>query len=183
MITNPSPSQLITALYNGLFGRAPEYNGLHYWLDKMNQGQSFEEIATGFTQDSTYQAKVGSLSDADFIKTLYNNVLGRDPVGNDVSYWTNQISALGRDKVAAMFVKNALTDDPEAIAKANGWTATELATAKAAQAATENKIKVGIYFAETLGPSKTALNSAGFLDPSLWAYDPVSLSTRRRRIS
>lgn len=173
MIANPSPSQLITALYNGLFGRAPEYNGLHYWLDKMNQGQSFEEIATGFTQDSTYKAKVGSLSDEAFVKTLYNNVLGRDPVGNDVSYWTNQISALGRDKVAAMFVKNALTDDPDAIAQANNWTAAELTTAKAAQAATENKIKVGIYFAETLGPSKTALNPAGFLDPSLWAYDPV----------
>lgn len=173
MIANPSPAQLITALYNGLFGRAPEYDGLHYWLDKMNQGQSFEEIATGFTQDSTYQAKFGDLSNEEFVKTLYNNVLGRDPVGNDIDYWTGQIDALGRDKVAATFVKNALTDDPDAIAAANGWTDDELAVAKAAQATTENKIKVGIYFAETLGPSKTALNPAGFLDPSLWAYDPV----------
>jgi hypothetical protein len=38
MIANPSPSQLITALYNGLFGRAPEYNGLHYWLARRTKG-------------------------------------------------------------------------------------------------------------------------------------------------
>ena len=173
MIANPTLPQLVAALYNGIFARAPEADGLNYWL---NSGKSYEEIADGFINDQTFQfiygEAIGTIDSTQLVNALYQNVLGRAPIDGDLDYWLNYIDVNGASDAAAQFVKNALTDDVAAIGAQNGWTPQEITTAQAAQTTQENKITVSLFYAGTLG-DKTDLNPFGFSDPSLWQFDPA----------
>ena len=98
-----SPGQVnsLVELYVAYFARTPDAAGLSYWIDKAAAGESLTEIAKEFYNAGVlYSSLTGygaTMSNTDFIKLVYANVLGRTgasaPPASDVAYWNNQIQS------------------------------------------------------------------------------------------
>lgn len=90
--------QRLEELYVAFFNRVPDADGLQYWIGQYHAGRSLNHIA-----DSFYAAGIGAshltgyradMSHADFVNTLYRNVLGRTE-GADaegLAYWSNALA-------------------------------------------------------------------------------------------
>src|SRR6185312_2801314 len=90
----------ITALYVGYFDRAPDPQGLSYWVGRFNAGMSLNDIANSFaTQPETlatysYLAapNIGGVPAAqDFINSIYENLFNRAADAPGLAYWTAQL--------------------------------------------------------------------------------------------
>lgn len=88
-------------LYVAFFNRVPEADGLAYWIGRIRDGMTLDQMAASFYVAAlAYSDLTGysaAMSDADFVKIIYKNVLGRSgasaPPDADVAYWANQLAA------------------------------------------------------------------------------------------
>jgi uncharacterized protein DUF4214 len=78
-------------LYQATLNRAPDQAGQTFWSSALGNGATPEQLAQGFIGSAEFQQKFGSLSAADFVSQLYQNVLHRagDPAGQQ--FWTTQL--------------------------------------------------------------------------------------------
>ena len=83
----------LVELYVSFFNRIPDADGMSYWIDQMNAGQTTNQIAEAFYNAGiNYSSLTGfsaTMSNADFINVIYKNVLGRAD-GADaggLAYW------------------------------------------------------------------------------------------------
>lgn len=139
--------QALIELYIAFFNRVPDANGMSYWIDQLKNGASIAEIsksfygaALAFSSVTGYSA---SMSNADFVKIIYKNVLGRNEVDAEgLAYWSSSLSngSATRASLVATILNSAHTfkGDPNF-----GYVADLL----------DNKIKVGMYFAIQQGLS------------------------------
>ncbi len=75
-------------LYQAAFARSPDLGGLNYWVEQMDGGQTHEQVAHNFIVSPEFQVKYGaSLTDAQLVTALYQNVLGRTPDQGGYDYW------------------------------------------------------------------------------------------------
>lgn len=83
---------VITALYVGLFGRAPDAVGLQYWVGQLAT-QTMAQIADVMygTEPARTYYPIG-MSNSDIVRSIYNNVLGRAPDAGGLAYWTDRLS-------------------------------------------------------------------------------------------
>ncbi|MDE2431007.1 MAG: DUF4214 domain-containing protein, partial [Burkholderiales bacterium] len=87
-------------LYIAFFNRVPDADGLAYWIDRFNAGMTQDQIAESFYSAAlAYPAQTGysaSMSNDDFIRIIYKNVLGRTganaPTDVEVQYWSTQLT-------------------------------------------------------------------------------------------
>lgn len=84
--------QSLIELYVAFFNRVPDADGLSYWIDQFNAGQTFSEIAQNFynaaVQYSSLTGYFATMSNADFVTIVYKNVLGRStPDQEGLNYW------------------------------------------------------------------------------------------------
>lgn len=96
-------------LYLTYFGRIPDSAGMRYWWSEVDAGRNLRTISARFSGSPEFKQMYGSLSNADFVRLVYRNVLGRDASSADLSYWTGQING-GKDSrggVMAHFSKSA----------------------------------------------------------------------------
>lgn len=134
-------------LYVAFFNRVPDADGLAYWIDRYNEGMSLSQIADNFylaaiafSAQTSYSA---AMSDADFVKIIYKNVLGRSgslaPTDTEVQYWVNELSSARLNKggliSAMLFSAHTFAKDPTW-----GWVPALL----------DNKVAAGHYFAVEL---------------------------------
>ncbi|MEP1768236.1 MAG: DUF4214 domain-containing protein [Sulfitobacter sp.] len=96
---NPSAwSDDVFRLYQATLNRAPDASGFANWSDRLTDGRSLTDVISGFTNSQEFSNTYGGLNDpGDFVKLLYNNVLGRDfDIGDvaqsEVDGWTSQLS-------------------------------------------------------------------------------------------
>ncbi|MBR7800715.1 DUF4214 domain-containing protein [Undibacterium fentianense] len=90
----------IVDLYIAFFNRVPDADGLQYWLTKLKSGMSVEQIANSFYSSAIYfSAQTGytaEMSNQDFVRIIYKNVLGRTgdlaPPDADVNYWAGELA-------------------------------------------------------------------------------------------
>ncbi|WMW79790.1 DUF4214 domain-containing protein [Undibacterium cyanobacteriorum] len=134
----------VTELYIAFFNRVPEADGLSYWVNERARGQSIETIANYFYGAAVlYSAQTGysaTMSNADFVRIIYKNVLARTgptaPTDTEVNYWTTQLNqgSMSRGRMAISMLTSAhlFEGDVEF-----GWVPQLL----------NNKIVVGNYFA------------------------------------
>lgn len=75
----------IRRLYLAYFQREPDPVGWPFWLDHRAQGRSLNWVSDRFAESEEFMVRYGSLSDDDFVRLVYRNVLGRtpDPTGWD----------------------------------------------------------------------------------------------------
>lgn len=95
-------------LYLAYFGRIPDHDGIRYWWSEVDKGRSIRTMSARFSGSPEFKTTYGDLSDTEFVRLVYRNVLGREGTAADVQYWTGQISG-GKDSrggVMALFSKS-----------------------------------------------------------------------------
>lgn len=89
-------------LYQAAFNRAPDEQGLGYWIAQMDNGASLRTVAAGFVGSGEFAATYGAnASNADIVVRLYANVLHRAPDQGGLNYWVNVLNT-HQDTVAGV---------------------------------------------------------------------------------
>lgn len=82
-------------LYQAVFGREPDAEGLGYWIKHQDADRSsFQDVIRSFMDSPEFAQRYGSetsLSDTGFITLLYENVLGRSYDAEGFAYWTEKL--------------------------------------------------------------------------------------------
>jgi len=78
--------QPIARLYYAAFNRAPDTEGLNYWVRALRAGAPLKEIASGFAESQEFQRLHGQSSDRQFMIDLYRNALLREPDESGFSF-------------------------------------------------------------------------------------------------
>ncbi len=66
-------------LYQAAFDRAPDLQGLGFQMNALDNGWALWQIAQNFIDSPEFSSKYGSVTDAQFVTLLYQNVLDRAP--------------------------------------------------------------------------------------------------------
>jgi cyclophilin family peptidyl-prolyl cis-trans isomerase len=131
-------------LYIAFFNRVPDADGMSYWIDQIKAGMTVDQMSSSFYDAAIQYSNVtgysASMSNADFVKVIYKNVLGRDgtlaPPDADVNYWAGELAS-GKSTKGALIgtmltSARAYVNDPQW-----GWVTKLL----------DNKITVGNFIA------------------------------------
>lgn len=89
--------QNLIELYIAFFNRVPDADGLAYWIDQFKAGSTIDKIADDFYRAGLIYSDItkytAEMSNADFIKVIYKNVLGRDEVdAAGMTYWSDKLA-------------------------------------------------------------------------------------------
>jgi hypothetical protein len=89
--------KVVVELYVGFFNRVPDAEGLAYWLGQMNGGMTTAQVADGFyssaVQFGSLTGYSASMSNEDFVRVIYKNVLGRSqPDAEGLAYWSRALT-------------------------------------------------------------------------------------------
>ena len=81
-------------VYNAAFNRFPDSDGLEYWIEKNGSGENTErQVAESFLASSEFKEKYGeNVSNEQYVKTLYQNILDREPDAEGYDYWVGQLN-------------------------------------------------------------------------------------------
>lgn len=95
-------AQQITQLYVGYFNRAPDPEGLNYWIGRLNSGEmNVQQIAQSFSEQPETLANYPFLrypnllesNTTAFITEIYQNAFNRAPDAEGLKYWTEQLTS------------------------------------------------------------------------------------------
>lgn len=136
--------QSLIELYIAFFNRTPDADGMVYWMGELIKGRSLANIADSFyAAGQLYPDLTGysaTMSNADFIKVIYKNVLGRTgattPSDAEVNYWANELN-LGTQTRSGIITAMLVSARTFANDATYGWVTTLL----------NNKISVGRFVA------------------------------------
>lgn len=129
----------ISQLYVAMFGRAPDAEGLGFWVNKLNAGTSFADVANQmFATAPARDYYPAFATNSEIITSFYTNVLGRAPDAEGLAFWVGKLNAAGATPgtvIAQMIgvVAGYTGADPAGIASA---------------ALFNNKVAVAQYYAE-----------------------------------
>lgn len=152
--------QEVAALYSAIFNRAPDQEGLQFWVNAIEGGASLVEAAEGFTLHPVFAETYAGLTNIQFVEQLYINVLGSAGDAAGIEFWVEKlVNGVSQGQVVAEFVQGSLSIDLDALLAAGQLTQAEYDAAVIRQDTLTNKADVGIYFAETFG-------AASNLDPA-----------------
>ncbi len=88
----------IIGLYVALFGRAPEAEGIAYWVNQLNGGTTIEKVAQDmFNVEPSRAYYPASLSNQGLVTQFYTNVLGRTPDQEGLAYWTQRLDSFAKE--------------------------------------------------------------------------------------
>jgi len=103
---------VIFRLYNAAFARLPDPDGLSNWINANESGGfSYEQTANEFVNSQESINRYGSnQGDTDYITTVYNNVLDRDPDSAGLSHYEGLLGSGEMSRAEMMF---AFSESPE----------------------------------------------------------------------
>ncbi len=111
----------LTRLYLAYFERQPDDGGLDYWLQTFRSGTDIPAISDYFAVSEEFGNTYGDLSDEDFIKLVYQNVLDRDADAEGLGYWLELMnSGMSRGELMTNFsesVENIRNVQPQIIVR------------------------------------------------------------------
>ncbi len=84
-------------LYKAAFNRTPDAGGLGYWINQMDKGMVYGDVAKNFVTSAEFQTAFGGSSPSvnTLVTKLYNNVLARTPDAGGLAFWQNKLSNEG----------------------------------------------------------------------------------------
>lgn len=86
----------ILRLYRAYFLRAPDQRGWDHWSHQYSSGRmSLNAISDFFASSKEFRDRYGSLSDVEFIRLVYRNVLGRTSDQGGEQHWLGVMRAGG----------------------------------------------------------------------------------------
>lgn len=92
----------------GLLDRAPDAEGLGYWVSQLDQGVDLTRVAQAFLESAEYIAENGIRStNTDFVTQLYQDILERSADESGLRYWVEQLNdGAGRAAVVIGFTES-----------------------------------------------------------------------------
>ena len=143
----PSLAEAVTGLYIAYYNRAPDAEGLAYWVNQMESGGvSFEEISAGFAAHVRFEQEYGGMDDPAFVAALYRNVLGNVADAGGQAYWESRLETVSRSELVAEFVLGALSADLSAALGGGNLSAADYEIAYQRQAMIDNQVEAGLAF-------------------------------------
>jgi hypothetical protein len=95
----------VQRLYEGLLGRGNDSGGISNFDAQLSAGVSKATIATDFLNSAEYVAIHGTQTNAQFVASLYQGLLGRSADQAGAAFWTGQLAQGGsRGSVAVAIV-------------------------------------------------------------------------------
>ena len=94
LLADPKWSDVVdptVRLYSAYFLRRPDTSGLKYWVGKVRNQTSLDDISEEFAQSTEFKDRYGSLGNAEFVKLVYENVLAREPDNAGYLHWTYRL--------------------------------------------------------------------------------------------
>ena len=156
----------IAKLYIAMFDRAPEQEGLNYWLNQANNGMSLSEIANAmadaaktlypsdYPDYANYNPQDANSVEAvinDIYKVLFNKDSSTDPDG--VNYWVNEITSGKMDLGTAVVTLEKAAEE---------YLNSDDAAAKAAAETFMNRVDAAVKIADVLPTAD--INGDGKID-------------------
>lgn len=91
-------------LYLADFLRWPDVAGLSYWTAQRAAGRSLLSVSNYFARSPEFQHRYGPLTDEEFVRRVYLNVLHREPDADGATYWLSRLQAgMSRGSVVLTF--------------------------------------------------------------------------------
>lgn len=98
----------VQRLYQAFFLRESDASGLAFWVRTYQSGSSLSDIADQFASSQEFDLTYGSLSDREFVRQVYLNVMNRVPDEAGFAYWISQMSGgLTRGELMVGFSESA----------------------------------------------------------------------------
>jgi hypothetical protein len=104
----------IVRLYDTVFDRAPDPEGLAFWNRVADAGQGLEYMAQRFMVAPEFAIVYGQPDNPGFVRSMYENILDRAGEAEGVAFWTRALDE-GRADRAAIVVQ--FSESPEHIAQ------------------------------------------------------------------
>ena len=81
-------------LYKAAFNRTPDTGGLGYWINKMDTGMSYSDVANNFVNSAEFKTAFGGSNPSvnTLVTKLYNNVLNRAPDAGGLAFWQEKLT-------------------------------------------------------------------------------------------
>jgi hypothetical protein len=95
--------------YQAAFNRAPEADGLGFWMHFMDQGMSLPQVAAGFMAAAEFKEMYGANpGHLDFVNKLYMNVLHRPGEADGIKFYVDALDnpAISYANVLAFFAES-----------------------------------------------------------------------------
>jgi hypothetical protein len=128
----------VTQLYVSLFGRAPDAEGLGFWVKALDNGMSFANLAQQMYNTAPARAYYPEFAtNQEIVRTFYQYVLGRPADDEGLAFWVRELEAA--PSKGAFFTKilnnvvNYAGTDPAGL-KSQAWFL--------------NRVEVAQYYAE-----------------------------------
>ncbi len=99
----------VVGLYLAYFKRFPDEAGLEHWVKLVSGGLPAGDVSEAFASSQEFVTRYGTLSNQDFVKLVYNNVLDRAPDTGGQDYWRSVLDK-GASRGAVML---GFADSPE----------------------------------------------------------------------
>lgn len=87
------PIEALTRLYLAFFTRAPDYEGLNYYIAERDEGRTLDAIANEAAGSLEFQQRYGRLDNAAFVDFVYQNVSGGPASAADRAFWVGQLDS------------------------------------------------------------------------------------------
>lgn len=99
----------IVRLYDTVFDRAPEAEGLGFWNGATHNGFGLRDLANFFIAAPEFAATYGEPTTRGFVEAMYRNVLDRPGEAEGIAFWTNALDAglADRPQVVVGFSESA----------------------------------------------------------------------------
>lgn len=82
----------VNRLYQAYFDRAPDREGLFFWVNWIRDGRTLGQVSDEFARSAEFERTYGTLSDEDFIDLVYTNVLGRPADARGRAFWIERMA-------------------------------------------------------------------------------------------
>ncbi len=160
----------ISNLYVSLFGRAPDGEGLGFWVSSYSNGNTLAKIAQSMYDTAPARAYYPLFATpSEVVTTFYTNVLGRAPDAEGLAFWVKEYNA---SATQGAFFEKLINN----VVNYNGTDAAGVAS----KSLFANKVAVAQYYGEqngTVAGATAALNGVTSAAASVDAAKAVILNT------
>jgi hypothetical protein len=82
----------------GAFDRAPDLQGIGFWIDTLDSGASLDQVAQGFVGSAEFVSDYGQApTNESYVRDLYQNFLERAPDDVGFTYWVDNLQSGSMD--------------------------------------------------------------------------------------
>jgi len=141
----------VLALYIAYFDRAPDADGMAFWLAQAESGQGLYDISAGFSAHPRFAQEYGELNHQEIAEKIYLNVLRRPGDADGIDYWAGKMAEQPLSQVVVDFTIGALEIDLEALLESEDLTPEDYAIAVERQDILENLMRASKHFLALFG--------------------------------